>query len=84
MREFSINVWSPNIAGQTPYGVFQPSAPNGFQGALYYVDRNGNGNIISGGNYWTSLGFDASKSDSTYAGDKVQVSALSVLACIKL
>lgn len=50
---------------------------------MYYVDRNGTGNIISGGNYWTSIGLDASKSASVYAGSAVQPSALQVLVCIK-
>lgn len=30
------------------------------------------------------IGFDASKDDATYGGDKVQASALQVLACIKV
>ena len=74
----------PNIVGQTTYGVFQGSAPNGFQGALYYTGRNGTGNIISGGNYWTAIGLDASKSNATYSGTNVQQSALQVLCCIKI
>ncbi len=74
----------PNITGQTTYGTFQGSSPSGFIGALYNAGRNGQGNLISGGNYWTSIGLDASKSDSTYESDKVQVSSLQVLACIKV
>ena len=74
----------PNIVGQTTYGVFQGSAPSGFIGALYNAGRNGQGNLISGGNYWISIGLDASKSASVYAGSAVQPSALQVLVCIKL
>ena len=82
--ECSCDVWSPNITGQTPYGTFQGSAPSGFIGALYNAGRNGQGNLISGGNYWTSIGLDASKSASVYAGSAVQPSALQTLCCIKL
>lgn len=74
----------PNITGQTTYGTFQGSAPSGFIGALYNAGRNGQGNLISGDNYWTSIGLDASKSASVYAGSVVQPSALQVLACIKV
>ena len=73
----------PNIVGQTTYGVFQVSAPSGYQGALYDVNWSGTGNITSGGNRWTSIGLDASKSSSVYAGSAVQPSALQVLCCIK-
>ena len=75
---------SPNIVGQTTYGVFQVSAPSGYQGALYDVSWSGTGNITSGGNRWTSIGLDASKSASVYAGSTVQPSALQVLCCIKV
>ena len=74
----------PNIVGQTTYGVFQPSAPSGYQGALYEVSWSGTGNIISGGNHWASIGLDASKSASVYAGSAVQPSALQALCCIKI
>ena len=62
----------PNITGKTPYGVFQPSAPDGFKGALNYFSRNGNGNIISGGNYWTAIDLDASKDNAIYSASSIQ------------
>lgn len=73
----------PHITGQTPYGVFQTYSPSGYQGALYEVSWSGTGNIVSGGNHWASIGFDASKSSSIYSGSTVQMSALQVLVCIK-
>lgn len=73
----------PTIEGETPYGVFQVGNPTEFKGAFYEIGWSGTGNIVSGGNHWTSFGLDASKSSSIYSGSTVQMSALQVLFCIK-
>lgn len=75
---------APNISGKTTYGVFQASAPSGFQGALNYGERNGTGNIISGGNYWTSITFDASQSSTIYTGESIQPKSSYTLIMIKV
>ena len=77
MREFSINVWTPNmeggleyICGGTGYGVF--SVVN--QDTKY---NNGSGPTQR------KLTFRASDGNSLYASDTVQPASLQVLCCIK-
>ena len=74
----------PNITGQTTYGVFQVSAPSGYQGALYEASWSGTGNIVSGGNHWTSIGLDASKDDQRTLVTKCKCQRFRFLCVLKL
>ena len=81
----------PNITGKAawPYmGMTYTAHRCHFDGALYDTSEvlNDNASFNSGAdtNKPHVVGFDASKDDMTYSGSKLQVSALQVLACIKV
>ena len=75
----------PNIEGET--GYFPAVKQNEYEdsGALSTKGRGtGNSASIGGGFPQNILYFDASESNDIYSGTGVQVSALQVLACIKV
>ena len=77
----------PNIVGSITSGhslsLFSKN-PEDVSGAIDH-DKNlgGSNSGGSGTNYCKGFVFDASKSDATYSGTKVQINALQILACIK-
>ena len=84
MREFSINVWTPNIEGRFGYGayVWDDDIAGAFE---QYGNQKQNFPITnSSGTQVQILSFNASKDDATYAYDKLQVASLQVLACVKV
>ena len=77
---------SPNITGShrarsdTWFGNIAP------EGAFFSDEDTSNHSIIDvgSGSGRTAIGLNASLANELYSGDKLQVSALHVLACIKI
>lgn len=74
----------PNIAGKTRYAAWLddavttgPFSADPDQQRLYPMYN-------SSSTYYTGLIFDAYDANSIYSGEKLQASALTVLACIKV
>ena len=79
----------PNIEGlaQWVFGGYVDQFDPVFNGALYASPNTKMSGTTDGASYslgHPGIGFDASKDNATYSGAKVQVSALQVLACIKI
>ena len=75
----------PNITGEI---LIQCTSSNGtapvFSGALSGTKEGTNSVSYQSGAGDLRLSFDASSSDETYNSDKLQTSAIQVLACIKV
>ena len=80
----------PNIEGEVDFPRFGGSSWIEQIDPLFSVSRDTKTSYAKAtwdggiGNPGTKLGLNASNADSTYSGAKVQVSALQVLACIKI
>ena len=71
---------------QWPFGGYTNSGEAIFAGALYANPKTNIPGSTSGSDYYLGapgIAFDASRDDATYSGDKVQMSALQTLCCIK-
>ena len=86
MREFSINVWSPNIESILGDMFGGQNSLNNSTGAFYnFVEINSNRSATgSGSSAFKNAYFDPSKVSAEYVtGGTLQPSALQVLCCIK-
>lgn len=75
----------PNITGEAHYGHNGVLSQNGtVSGCFKLIDCDESDAASGQGTYSYDLGFDASQSNSIYAGASLQASALQCLVCIKL
>lgn len=74
----------PNIEGEAHYGHNGVLSQTGtVSGCFKLIDCDESDAASGRDTYSYDLGFDASKSSTVYAGDKVQPASLQVLCCIK-
>lgn len=90
MREFSINVWSPNIDGEVDFPRFGATSWIEQLSPLFSVSRDTKTSYAKAtweggiGDLGLKMSLSAFNADSIYGGQTVQTAALQVLACIKI